>query len=519
MTVFNPTIQAIKPKKMFCEWPAWECSIRIEMLLKIAQEIKENDGQLLTMWGTDNHTLTHAFHLHLVFIFFKKSVLYVHCRLASKNPVYPSLSTIFPIANRLQRALFDLMGIKAIHSEDNRPWLRHGSWPADVFPLRSEVPLDAQFLEDTDYYPFVHVNGSGVHEIAVGPVHAGIIEPGHFRFQVVGERILRLEERFGYAHKGIAKHLKQVPFEKAIKMVGRISGDNTVGYAWSFSMAMENIYQFSVPPRAQWLRALLLERERIMNHLGDIGALGHDAGLHFGQDQFSRIKELMLRTNFKLFGHRYLMDLIIPGGVSMDLSAEGCSEIQQEIHALRQELLILKSIYEEHEGLQDRFISTGIVEPSLAQSLGLIGLVARASGIDNDWRVDMPYAPYNHLVCNTQTVIAGDVAARVAIRYQEIEESLSLIESILDQIEPGMIQKQLPANISNLVGMGCVEGWRGPILIMLSAQGKNQLNWVHVHDPSWQNWPALEHAVLGNIVPDFPLINKSFNLSYSGHDG
>lgn len=519
MTGICPLTQIIKPKKMFCEWPAWECTIKRSQLFEVAQDIKTKNGQLLSMWATDDRLLKSTFSLHLVFVFFKQSVIYLNCKLASINPTYPSLSILFPIANRLQRALFDLMGIKAIDSDDTRPWLRHASWPIDVFPLRNEIPLTMQFPEETDNYSFVHVKGSGVHEIPVGPVHAGIIEPGHFRFQVVGERILRLEERLGYTHKGIAKHLQNTTFEKAISIVSRISGDNTVAYAWSFSMAMENLHQVDVPLRAQWLRGVLLERERIMNHLGDIGALGHDAGLRFGQDQFSRIKEIMLRTNFSLFEHRYLMDLIVPGGVTIDLSSKNLIELQHEIQYLRQELILLKSIYEEHEGLQDRFVSTGIVECSLAKSLGLLGIVARASGINNDWRADMPYAPYHHLVFNVQTATAGDVAARVAVRYQEIETSLQLMEAMIIQMESGNIFNKLPSKTVQGIGIGCVEGWRGPVLTMLSAKGRGKLKWVHIHDPSWQNWLALEHAVLGNIVPDFPLINKSFNLSYSGHDG
>jgi Ni,Fe-hydrogenase III large subunit/Ni,Fe-hydrogenase III component G len=512
-------IKTIRVKKMFCEWPAWEGTIKVSRLVDLVHEVKTLDGQLLTMWGTDDRALNKAFILHLVFVFFKRGTLYLHCRLSTKNPTYPDLSTYFPIANRLQRALFDLMGFHAMNNDDSRSWLRHASWPVDVFPLRQDALLETSYSQETDNYPFVQVKGNGVHEIPVGPVHAGIIEPGHFRFQVVGERILRLEERLGYTHKGIAKHFQNACNEKAAKLAGRICGDSTAAYAWSYSMAFENAHQYTAPPRAKWLRGLFLERERIMNHLGDIGALGNDAGLRFAQDQFSRLKEIMLRMNQQLFGHRYLMDLIIPGGVSIDLSIECIVEIQREIEQLHHEVYSLKSIYDEHEGLQDRFISTGVVDTALARSLGLLGLVARASGINNDWRADMSFTPYNQLDCNIQTASSGDVAARVAIRFQEIEESLSLMKLILAQLPKGAIYEPLPAIACQGIGIGCVEGWRGPIFTIVCAADKSKLKWAQIHEPSWQNWLALEHAVIGNIVPDFPLINKSLNLSYSGHDG
>jgi len=512
-------MDAIKLDKLFCDWPAWIGAIESNQLLDVILKIHSNQGQLLTLWGSDER-LDHAkFQLHLLFFFPKACTLYIHCDLSEHNPVYPDLSPYFPVANRLQRALFDLFGFKAIDSEDQRPWLRHGSWPPDIFPLRHEVNIDYQFYQEPDYYPFICVKGEGVHEIPIGPVHAGIIEPGHFRFQVVGEHILRLEERLGYTHKGIAKHFQHASFEKGAHLAGRICGDSTVAYTWSYCMALENLHGCLAPSCAQWLRALLLERERIMNHLGDLGALGNDAGLRFGLDQFSLLKERVLRLNFKLFGHRYLMNSIVPGGVAVDFSSDTCSYLLEEVHMLRQEVKTLESIYKEHDGLQDRFLTTGVINFDLATQLGLLGLAARASGVQNDWREDFPYLPYNELKIKSQTLSSGDVAARVAIRFLEIEESLRVTEAILANLPEGKIIRQLPSVSSQRIGLGCVEGWRGPITTILCNSDEKTLHWGHIHDPSWQNWQAISHAVMGNIVPDFPLINKSFNLSYSGHDG
>lgn len=507
-------------KEHIAEFPAWFASAPVDQLASIAQQIHEEDGQLLTLWGSDERFQGKGFYLHLAFVYWQQGILHLQCDLPAHNPLYPDLSAIFPVANRLQRALFDLLGIQAVGKElDQRPWLRHGAWSSDTFPLREDVKLTDHFVQENDHYSFVRVSGEGVHEIPVGPVHAGIIEPGHFRFSVVGERILRLEERLGYTHKGIAKHFQHCTFSKGAQLAGRISGDSTVAYAWAYSMAVENLYQQNITSRALLLRALLLERERIMNHLGDLGALGNDAGLSFALSQFSRLKEKVLRLNATLFGYRYLMDCIVPGGVAIDLSLTGQADIQQEIQTLRNEINILRTIYAEHEGLQDRFVSTGIVGNELAKHLGIFGLAARASGIATDWRVQFPYAPFKELNVRMSTEKAGDVAARVSVRFKEIDESLLLIDHILEKLQPGSVQQQLPEKIVSHVGMGCVEGWRGPVFVAVYHEHEKQMRWVHVHDPSWQNWPALEHAVLGNIVPDFPLINKSFNLSYSGHDG
>lgn len=518
MNASHPPIETIHMNKIFCEWSAWEAIITIEQLFDVVQKILTKQGQLLTLWGSDERSRRGGFRLHLIFIFWKQSTLYIQCNLPESDPVYPDLSSFFPIANRLQRSLFDLFGFRPIDCDDQRPWLRHNSWPSNVFPLRDEVKLTDQFLQEIDHYSFVRVGGEGVHEIPVGPVHAGVIESGHFRFSVVGERILRLEERLGYTHKGIAKHFQHCTFSKGVQLAGRISGDSTVAYAWAYSMAIENLHQQTITPRAQWLRALLLERERIMNHLGDLGALGNDAGLSFGFSQFSRLKEMVLRLNSKLFGHRYLMDIIVPGGITVDLPLASVAAIQQEIQMLQDEVHELQAIYAEHVGLQDRFVATGIVSTELAQKLGLLGLVGRASGMSVDWRTCMPYAPYNQLNVRICTENAGDVAARVSVRFQEIEESLRLMEALL-KLPQGPVQHTLSQVTNSRVGQGCVEGWRGPVFVIVCNKDAEHLGWVQIHDSSWQNWLALEHAVMGNIVPDFPLINKSFNLSYSGHDG
>jgi Ni,Fe-hydrogenase III large subunit len=360
-----------------------------------------------------------------------------------------------------------------------------------------------------------------VHEIPVGPVHAGIIEPGHFRFSIVGEKILRLEERLGYTHKGIEKRFTQLPPLEAYRLAGRISGDSTVAYAWAYCMALESAANCRIPERASWMRALMLERERIANHLGDLGALGNDAALSFGLSQFSRLKEDWLRLSKDVFGHRFMMDCIMPGGVACDMDSKACDQMSNQCDNIEREVQTLRSVYDEHAGLQDRFLTTGRVKPELAAQLGLTGLAGRASGQAWDLRCDHPWPPYDALDVKMATHRNGDVAARVTVRFDEVLESLRLIREICRGLPNGetRAEVQLPANATD--GSGWVEGWRGEIFVALELEGSesdNRIRRCHCHDPSWQNWPVLEHAVIGNIVPDFPLINKSFNLSYSGHD-
>jgi Ni,Fe-hydrogenase III large subunit len=427
---------------------------------------------------------------------------------------YPDLAPLFPCAARMQRAAADLCGVHAQGAADARPWLDHGAW-RDALPLRGDGPRTSSGAEGD--YPFVRVEGDGVHEIPVGPVHAGIIEPGHFRFSVVGEKVLRLEERLGYVHKGIERRFTELPPLQAHRLAGRVSGDSTVAYAWAYCMALESALDVAVPARAAWLRALMLERERVANHLGDLGALGNDAALAFGLAQFSRLREDWLRLSLAASGHRLMMDAVVPGGVARDLDADLVVRIHKQCDAVEAELRTLRTIYDEHAGLQDRFIGTGCVSAELAHRLGLTGLAARASGQSADLRFDHPWPPYDRVSAKRAVAQGGDVAARVAVRFDEVTESLRLIRAFATGLPAGAIRTELPESQAPARGAGWVEGWRGEIVVALELRD-GAIARCHCHDPSWQNWPVLEHAVIGNIVPDFPLINKSFNLSYSGHD-
>ena len=504
---------------MSTPFPLLHGEVDADEWLTAALAIAENHGRLVALWGSDSHRRKSGrFTLSAVYALENGKLLWLDLPLSGQLVNYPDISGIFPYAARMQRAVADLLGLHAEGAVDARPWLNHGTWPADYFPLRREFTgTEVRAWPPVTDYPFVSVAGDGVHEIAVGPVHAGIIEPGHFRFSVVGEKTLRLEERLGYAHKGIDKRFEHLPASQGHRLAGRISGDSTVAYAWAYCMALEAAWGWQVPARALWLRALMLERERVANHLGDLGALGNDAGFTFGLSQFMRLKEDWLRLNKILFGHRFMMDCIAPGGIAFDLDLAGVEQILSQCEVIEAEVYELRAIYDDHAGLQDRFLGTGAVSAELAARLGLTGLAARSSDIANDVRIDCPCAPYDELMVNIAAHPEGDVAARVAVRFDEIIESLRLIRQIVRDLPVGAIasrSSKMPAGR----GAGWIEGWRGGIFVALTVAKGDRITRCHAHDPSWQNWPVLEYAVIGDIVPDFPLINKSFNLSYSGHD-
>lgn len=498
--------------------PVWHGGVDTEGWHAAARNAAQVGGRLLALWGIDRSRGGDIALAVCAAYALPDGLAWLDLSLGDGRARYPDLAGIFPYAARMQRATADLLGIEAEGAEDTRPWLNHGAWPEGRFPLRRGNGASTGEPQSAQDYPFVRVEGDGVHEIAVGPVHAGIIEPGHFRFSVVGEKVLRLEERLGYTHKGIEQRFTEMAPLEGHRLAGRVSGDSTVAFAWAYCMALESALGCEVPERAQWLRALLLERERVANHLGDLGALGNDAALGFGLAQFSRLREDWLRLSAQAFGHRLMMDCAVPGGVACDLDSAMGRRLRHQCDAIETEVRALEAIYESHAGLQDRFATTGIVTPQLAAQLGLTGLAGRASGQGADLRCDLRWAPYDRLAVTLASHRNGDVAARVAVRFQETFESLRLVRKICQQLPEGAVRAEIAPPRQTARGAGWVEGWRGEVFVALELDEAGSIRRCHCHDPSWQNWPVLEHAVIGNIVPDFPLINKSFNLSYSGHD-
>ncbi|MCX7093438.1 MAG: NADH-quinone oxidoreductase subunit C [Methylobacter sp.] len=454
---------------------------------------------------------------------FEKQGQYILLRtiIDESKPELPSQATVYPAANRSERHTQDMFGIKFIDHPDNRRWTRHQAWIDSQYPLRKDFPAEGTPVGITPpdmHYPFIQSHGAGVYEIPVGPVHAGIIEPGHFRFQAVGELILNLEERLGYVHKGIEKIAERRTPESLAKLAGRVSGDTTVGHCWAACRAMEQAAGVVIPPRAALIRGILAERERIANHMGDMGAICNDVAFVFAQMQFTRLRELWLRTNATVFGHRLLMDRIVPGGVACDLSEASCHLIKKEIAELRKEMAEVILALDLNTSLEDRLYTAGFLAEQTAAAFGALGYVGRASGQDRDVRRDTPYAPYDRVTVKVAVETQGDIASRFWVRYKEIIAALHLIEDFIDQLVVGELCAEWQTPAMGSEGLGIIEGWRGEIISYIRFDADNKIARFYPRDPSQINWPTLEKLVLDNIVPDFPVCNKSLNGSYSGND-
>jgi Ni,Fe-hydrogenase III large subunit len=421
----------------------------------VAGELAAGHATLLGLWGD-----TGAVHMAVMGEAGRDiNVVSIEC----PGGNFPSVGALHPPAIRLERTIQSLYGLEPIGAADTRPWLDLGFW--DV-----QHPLSAhpQQPGEQSAYAFLPVQGEGLHRIPVGPVHAGIIEPGHFRFTANGETVVRLEQRLGYVHKGIESLMAGATIEKAAQLAGRTSGDSTVAYALAFAHAVEAALNIAVPPRAQYLRALMAELERLANHFGDIGAICNDASFTLMHAHCGILRERILRAADACFGHRLMMDRIVPGGVARDIATDG-------------------------------------------------GYVGRASGRAFDARKAHAYAPYDRLEFEVPILTAGDVNARVWVRIREVEQSLALVDQILARLPDGAIVVPVTAPAGMSEGLGLAEGFRGDVLAWLRLDGLRVVR-CHLRDPSWFQWPLLEAAIENNIVADFPLCNKSFNCSYSGHD-
>ena len=447
------------------------------------ERLRAGDASLVSLWGEPGVA-------HMA-VLDSSELRLLHLPCGANQ--FPSIGRLHAPAMRLERAMRDLYGLDAQDAADRRPWLRHGS-----------------------AYPFLPAEGDSLHQIAVGPVHAGIIEPGHFRFTANGEAVVRLEQRLGYVHKGIDSLMAGAALDRAARLAGRVSGDSTVAYALAFSRAVETASGVELPLRAVWLRALFAELERLANHFGDIGAVCNDASFTILHASFGLLREHVLRAAHSCTGHRLMMDSVEPGGVRADIPAEGVEHVTALLASARAQFPRLVEVYENTASLKDRTVGTGILSESLARQFGAGGYVGRASGRAFDARRDPGYAPYPELDFQVPVVHAGDVNARVWIRIQEVEQSLSLIEQILQRIPAGAISTAVPGHSGE--GVARVEAFRGDVFAWVKIGADGRVERAHLRDPSWFQWPLLEAAIEGNIVADFPLCNKSFNCSYSGHD-
>jgi Ni,Fe-hydrogenase III large subunit/Ni,Fe-hydrogenase III component G len=438
----------------------------------------------------------------------------LHLHLNPESPAVPTMAGISFPAGRFEREMRDLYGVVPLNHPLPRRLVRHAHWPRGWYPMRADA-ADAPAFGDPEPYPFLTVRGPGVHEIPVGPIHAGVIEPGHFRFSVVGETILKLKPRLWFTHKGIERLFHHRAPAEALPLAERVSGDTAVGHALAYCLAVEDATGCHVPPAAQRMRALLLELERLHNHVTDVGALCNDVGHSVLHAHALRVRETLLRLNAHLTGHRLLRGGVLPGGARLlRLPDPGLP------HTIGADIREIVTLALSHTVVRDRFTGTGVLSHRQAHDLGTLGYVARASGVGADARRDHPFSDCYHAL-TVPTRSDGDVLARFLIRADEIDVSLRLVTELLGDLQPGLITAWppgRPAATDQRSGVGIVEGWRGTIVHRVELSSDRTLTRVKIVDPSFFNWPALPPALRDTIVPDFPLTNKSFNLSYAGND-
>jgi Ni,Fe-hydrogenase III large subunit/Ni,Fe-hydrogenase III component G len=444
--------------------------------------------------------------------------LLLKARIEASDPRFPSLSPELPALNWMEREITDWFGIEAEGHPNPRRVALHDHWP-DVHPLRKDFPLDTVLPPlEGEAHVYRPTLGEGVFQIPVGPVHAGIIEPGHFNFAVAGEPILYLQLRMFYKHKATEKLFERLPISKAVFLSESVSGDSAFSHGTAFCQAVEKAAGVSIPFRAEVMRTILLELERVCSHIGDIGAIATDVAFVVANAHAGRIREMALRVNEDLTGSRLLRGMICPGGVRRDWTPTQISGLRNALGTLEREFGALVDLISSSDSTRDRLERTGTLSPEKAAALGIVGVGGRASGVDLDVRRDHPYAAYNNLSFNVPVHQEGDVLRRMQVRIDEVKESFAIIRAAAENLPAGPHRIHVPAPEQGRCALSAVEGWRGEILYWIRTGPGNRLERCKVKDPSLNNWPALVEAVKRDIIADFPVVNKSFNLSYSGTD-
>ncbi|HEY5911940.1 MAG TPA: NADH-quinone oxidoreductase subunit C [Verrucomicrobiae bacterium] len=484
-----------------------------------AQVYRKWNGRLVSLFADDARSLAGVFHLYYVFALDTAAgFLILRVPVSPGQPQFVSLTNALPAVNWQEREVQDLFGLKLEGHPNPRRCALHDDWP-EIYPLRKDFDLRTVLPAfQGERHKFREVEGEGVFQVPVGPVHAGIIEPGHFLFSVAGEPVLYLQIRLFYTHKGTEKLFENIPIEHGVPLAESISGDSSFAHATAFCHAVERVAGIDAPPRARALRTVCLELERIYNHIADIGAIATDVAFVVGNAHAMRLKERVLRLNEQVCGNRLLRGMACLGGVRFDWEPAQVTAILRFLSGLAPEFDSMVDLIRESSSTRDRLETTGTLKPETALDLGVVGIAGRASGFDHDLRRDFPHAGYEELHFTIPVYREGDVFRRMQVRIDEVRQSLAIIEQALATLPEGPIRVKLPPLPENGTALGYVEGWRGEIFHWIRTAPNNRLARCKVKDPSLQNWPALSEAILGNIIPDFPVVNKSFNLSYSGTD-
>lgn len=471
---------------------------------------------VMMLFACDERTRLNQFIVRAVFLNTKRSQwVVVRMDIAPENPFFDSLAKSIYSANLFEREIWEMFGIEPKgHPDLRRLHLHDEVWPSGNFPLRKDFQKITE--GPVSDYKFSRVEGDGIFEVPVGPVHAGIIGSGHFRFSVAGEPIINLEMRLGFTHRGVEKLFEGKNCSDAARLSECVAGDMAFAHSLAFCRAAEKILGASVPPQAAYIRAICLELERMYNHVSDAGGMALDVGFSFPAALASIIKESILQWNEKLTGHRYLKGVNVTGGVSVDFDTDKRTFVLNSLKKIIQDFNELVKILTSSVSFMDRVDATGVLKKKTAEDLGVVGLAARACGIPVDLRKHFP-GVYQEIKFKMMTEQSGDALARLKLRLCEFEESARLIEAFLSKLAVGEKIYEKPVLRAG-EALGYAEGWRGPVLYWLKTHETGLIERCKIVDPSFHNWPGLSYAVLGNIIPDFPLCNKSFNLSYSGND-
>jgi Ni,Fe-hydrogenase III large subunit/Ni,Fe-hydrogenase III component G len=480
---------------------------------------KRLDSTVMSFFAEDLRAKTACFALYCSFLSVQtRSWVFVRQDIDQNRLEFETLAKSIYSASLFEREIKEMFGITPMGSPDTRALRLHEEvWPEGHYPLRKDFILPKAKASGNSRYQFRRVEGEGIFEIPVGPVHAGIIGPGHFRFSVAGEPIINLEIRLGWTHRGIEKLLEGKEPREAVKIFERISGDTAFGYSLAFCQSVEKILKVDVPIRAQILRVIFLELERLYNHANDMGGIALDVGFSFPAQFASLIKEAILQLNEKLSASRYLKGINTVGGVEIDIDGAGRELILKALVKIQKDFQVLEDRLFSSISFMDRVDATGILRTKTARDLGVTGLAGRASGIGLDMRKIFP-GIYNNFSFVTAKEHSGDVAARLKVRCSELRESISLIKQSLEKLSKCESKTKITAEIGEGFGLGHVEAWRGPVLVWTRLDHEGKIERCKITDPSFHNWDGLSYAVLGNIVPDFPVCNKSFDLSYPGND-
>ena len=480
---------------------------------------KNCDARLTGVFADDVRESEKVFHIYYLFALDAAHAFFIlRVPVPPDKPEFTSLANAIPAADWQEREIQDLFGLKLIGHPNPRRCALHDDWP-EVHPLRKDFDLHTKLPPfQGERHNFRPVEGEGVFQVPVGPVHAGIIEPGHFLFSVAGEPVLYLQLRLFYTHKATEKLFETLPVTHGVRLAESISGDSSFAHATAFCHALERAADIEPPPRARALRTICLELERLYNHIGDIGAIATDVAFVVANMHAMRLKERVLRVNEQLTGNRLLRGMACPGGVRFDWDAAQIKALQNLVAGLEPEFDSLVEMIENSSSTRDRLETTGILKPKVARDLGVVGIAGRAAGFDHDLRRDFPHAAYDRVTFRVPVYQVGDVEHRMQVRIDEVRESFSIIQQLAAILPAGKCRAEFGELPAGRTALGYVEGWRGEIFHWIRTAPGNRLARCKIKDPSLQNWPALSEAILGNIVPDFPVVNKSFNLSYSGTD-